>query len=421
MPIVTSNRRSTIEPLLEAIWAAWEVGDDGKMRSKSHSIFEMEEAAINLLNFSPSKLAPTEFAACARSALRSTAKLSSPNVASFEDAFRAERANLLALPISRFYVVTRCQFQVLAPSEFWMPLDMWGARAVLSQQAPAIYKGEEFFLNGYGRVWPHKPEFGCFLTLGPIAARSKSEALDSASANISTIFGLISFYQSVGISTRYIGAARALTPMLPGPAIILYDQGGERIEDKISYSLSVPEDVRTLSGGELERLLNVSKFLHEIGALPPDRLTYARNFIHLYYEAISEVRAEDQLTGLWKAAEYVTFSQGKRSVVVSKRLSSVWSDKGTVHALCEAVGHQRNLILHSENTRLPVGDLAIMFRSILDQFFRRALAKKMPSLSAWRTAVELVGSEISFVELEAAVPVLKGFGWDLSSGDLDPE
>lgn len=405
--MITAGQKATAQDLLSVISQKWTSTPDGGLQSSDFRIGSYEAALIQLLNMEGTNLLPSEFQTVASKALRRMCKAGGASNSDYEAAFAEVRDEVIKRRPKKHFALTRCYFGVYG--DFELKLKLWDHNAVLTNSPDSRLDLSEFFISGYGHVNLQQSPAGLYLFTGPLMARSAGAALDLASQSNRAILGLIAFWMNLGKFSLFIGHERRLTKIIPGKEVVIYDSKCSRNVEMVSYYISTPDKCESFGGKSLDRLKAVEKVFDDVSKSHKSKRDYIINFLQLYYDAVSEQSTHDQISKLWKAAEFATFSQGSSTDQIAKRISIAFPDFDLAFAVCSAVGHRRHQIIHSEKQGQHMAEIVELFREIIESFFRVALWSKIPNLKAWRAALEVGSSRYSKDTLQAALPILALF------------
>lgn len=406
-PIVTKGVRPRFESVLNKVLSAWTPNDEGGLTSSEWGISFYEDALSQLLSRDGSGLSEVEFKSCVTGAARDLAKAGQAGSQAFNAAYSRRREETLALQFHRYFGLTRCAFHV--DELQWLPIELLGSRAVICAEPPENFDLSEFFISGYGRVFPDRPRNGLYLIIGPVNSRSKSGALEIISEELATLLGFISWWIDYGCLSHRFGRVGPITAIRPGESIVLFDETAQRIEDQISYFTEAGAESKWLTGNSKAALLNACQATAELGHVDRPRERYFRTALKLYHNAVTAGHPDEQITKFWKLAEFVTFSSGGTVDKIARRLSLTWEDSELIYAISYAAGQRRNIIAHQSDEGVSSAEIVEYFRYVIGVFLASAMSDRVTSLRSWRSVLEVGSSGLDIETMEDALSVLRKF------------
>lgn len=402
MPAITGGLRPRIAALLSSIAETWKLTPDGQLSTSSIHIGAIEGALVQLLNPSGFGLSNAEFERVAFDSIRSILKRGENSVEELEAEIRSSALVARRVRKHRYYALSRCHFSV--PAGTWIPFKLWDSYLVITDRPPGFFGLEEFFVSGYGRINPAEPFGGAFL-LTTEMARTPLAASDGAFKNISLALGALNFWLNLKRYSLHFGKQRPAGTMMPGTELVFYDKEFSQIKGIYAYYTTPFKEVRRLDGSDLDRISSINMLFSALGERGRRGRYYYEHAFQLYFDAMAETDVEVATIRLWKLAEFVTFAQGQDASVISRRLGITWDDKEVVSAVCSAVGHLRNQIVHNETSPLKVDEVLGLFRQFVEVFIWNSLSPDVNSVSHWESVVRLASSNFDLSELRRALPL----------------
>jgi hypothetical protein len=404
MAIVGKGIKRRVEALLTSLATSWKLDDHGGLTSQDPEVFSTESALVQILD-SSGALTGYEFESCAKRAIRNAIKCADPTVERLEKEFSRE-ADLLTKSINRtFYFSTR--LHVSAPADFWLPVEVFGIRLVLTHDLPPNLSAESYFVSGFGDVDPHEPDGGVFC-VGQVAARSGFAASDIAAEQLATVLGALNFWLNLHvIGSMKIGKAEVVAPLPSGSQIVLYREDYSIEKDAFSYYTHVNHRVKSLASSSIRHLAGVNTLIKSLAARNEDDQRFYRHVFRRYFDCTNEIDSDSQIIGLWTLAEYITFAIGGRSEAIADRLAVTWSDRDFVSAVCFAAGHRRNMVIHGPVRGVRLREVAEQFRGLVEQFVWRSLATNIEDVAHWKALIELLTDGSDIQQIERALPLAK--------------
>jgi len=405
--IVTKGVRPRFESVLNKVLSAWTVGESGGLTSSEWGITFYEDALSQLLIREGSGLSEVEFKSCVTGAARDLAKAGQSGSDAFDKAYSERRAAILALDCHRYFGLTRCAFYV--DGHHWIPINFLGFRASICTEPPPGLDLSEFFISGYGRVYPARPRNGLYVLVGPVSSRSKSGALEIVSDELITLLGFIAAWIDYGRLSHRIGRVGPITEIRPGESVILFDEKSARIEEEISYFTEPTKEAKWLAGNAKINLLGACEAASKLGPFDRPRERYLRTAFRLYHDAVTATHPDEQITKFWKLAEFATFSSGGSVDKIARRLSLTWRDSDLIYAISFAAGQRRNIIAHHSGDGVSSAEIVEYFRYVLGIFIASAMSSGVTSLRSWRSILEVGSSGFDLEVMQDAVSVLRKF------------
>jgi hypothetical protein len=399
---LSANIRVRVGAIFDELLEAWKPTADGRLQSSNWNVNFYEAALVQLLDLSSFGLPRVEAMRCAYRALRNALKSEARSLPVFEQELEAEIAAARRKRRSRFTLSTRTFIAASSAPEF--EFDLWGTIARFSSDAPEDLRLHDFFLSGHGDVNPNQPEGGLYCVL-PIYARSADQAAEQAADHLSEAFGALNFWLNLGTLRWRSGPPEIRATLFPGRDMVICDSRGEMHTESVWFHLDYPQNTTRLSDSERSRIAELEKFSGPLSRVKRADQQFYRDFFRLYFEAISERDTDLRVLRLWKAAEIATFSSSASEI--ARRLAATWKERELVFAVCFALGHRRNEVMHSRYPGLKLDDVPEIFRQFLEFSVWHSLSSNIDGLAHWRTILELATSNQDLTAIEQALPVAK--------------
>ncbi|MBX9707036.1 MAG: hypothetical protein K2X61_03785 [Caulobacteraceae bacterium] len=318
------------------------------------SIRLYEQALLQLLSVEKSSLTAVEFEQCSHKSLRQFIKAGEGGSDAYNAKLEAEIRRYKRARTKAHQICTRSYAQF--PAGFSFDIELWGTKATISSERPHYLSPDQPKLKRE-EVALSVPEAGSYLSLS-VRSRSISGALDQATNDIALLLGILNFGLNHGTLTwSWFGSNRDVrAKVFPGRDVFVIDQSGQANVESWRYYTVVPKDTKWLSQKELSRFDHVKRLVSILETRSSGDRGFYQEFFRMYFDALSESDEDMIVIRLWKAAEHLTGSQSAEEM--ADRLALTWSDKDVVSAVCFALGHRRNNMIHNSRSLVEVGELA---------------------------------------------------------------